>query len=396
MTAPTRSERRKRRNSRTGPARRVSPARPPSVPPAGRQPARPPRSCRPALQLARRRGPGQPGQGRRAGDGASHPAGRRATPRGRSGRGPQAGRRRPPTTSQDVSSKRWPPTPARPTCAIRSRGAPSRKSPSSSTRWPYVPACGCSTLAVGRVATPTPWAVCGLEVVGVDIAAAFLAAAAPGRPGRARWVRADARRLPFARKSFDAAISLCQGGFGLARRLRGWAGAAGRWRGRSRAGGRVAVSAFSAYFAVRHLEAGDTFDAAAGVNHERAEVRDPAGRNRQFRSLDHVLHAPGVAADGEGGGAGRHRALVGGAGAYAARPRTSNTRSSCSRLRCRIESAANGLLLPPPTTLFGGCFCPERRRRFHVRHDDHPCSAGPVRSRRPPVRARDGDLRRGG
>jgi hypothetical protein len=42
-------------------------------------------------------------------------------------------------------------------------------------------------------------------------------------------------------------------------------------------GGRVAVTAFSAYFAVRHLEPGDTFDAAAGVNHERAEVRDPQG-----------------------------------------------------------------------------------------------------------------------
>src|SRR5579863_6369204 len=33
----------------------------------------------------------------------------------------------------------------------------------------------------------------GVEVVGVDIAAAFLAAAGPGV-----WVRADARRLPFS------------------------------------------------------------------------------------------------------------------------------------------------------------------------------------------------------
>src|SRR5262249_26211897 len=50
----------------------------------------------------------------------------------------------------------------------------------------------------------------GMEVVGIDIAAAFLAAAGPGR-----WVRGDARRLPFFPGSFDAAISLCQGGFGL-------------------------------------------------------------------------------------------------------------------------------------------------------------------------------------
>src|ERR1700730_5359593 len=50
----------------------------------------------------------------------------------------------------------------------------------------------------------------GVEVVGVDIAAAFLAEAGAGT-----WVRADARRLPFVPGGFDAAISLCQGGFGL-------------------------------------------------------------------------------------------------------------------------------------------------------------------------------------
>jgi hypothetical protein len=94
-------------------------------------------------------------------------------------------------------------------------------------------------------------------------------------------VRADARRLPFGRKSFDAALSLCQGGFGLL---------GGRDDGlvvhemaeAVRAGGRLAVTAFSAYFAVRHLEAGDTFDADAGVNHERSEVRDPDGAVASF------------------------------------------------------------------------------------------------------------------
>jgi hypothetical protein len=49
-----------------------------------------------------------------------------------------------------------------------------------------------------------------------------------------------------------------------------------------KAGGRVAVSAFSSYFVVRHLEAGDTFDAATGVNHERAEVRNPEGQSATF------------------------------------------------------------------------------------------------------------------
>ncbi len=119
----------------------------------------------------------------------------------------------------------------------------------------------------------------GLDVVGVDIAAAFLAAAAPAGPGS--WVRADARGLPFALKSFDAAISLCQGGFGL---LGGYEDGLvlQEMAASVRAGGRVAVSAFSAYFAVRHLEAGDTFDVAAGVNHERTEVRDPAGATASF------------------------------------------------------------------------------------------------------------------
>jgi SAM-dependent methyltransferase len=123
----------------------------------------------------------------------------------------------------------------------------------------------------------------GLEVVGVDIAAAFLTAASAAGSGAdpAGWVRADARRLPFAGKSFDAALSLCQGGFGLLGGhddglvLREMAEAV-------RVGGRLAVTAFSAYFAVRHLEPGDTFDVDAGVNHERAEVRDPDGAVASF------------------------------------------------------------------------------------------------------------------
>jgi hypothetical protein len=45
-----------------------------------------------------------------------------------------------------------------------------------------------------------------------------------------------------------------------------------------RPGGRLAVSAFSAYFQVRYLEQTDTFDADRGVNHEHTEVRDERGR----------------------------------------------------------------------------------------------------------------------
>lgn len=116
----------------------------------------------------------------------------------------------------------------------------------------------------------------GVEVVGLDISLAFLLAA-----GEGTWVRGDARQLPFPPGSFDAAISLCQGGFGL---LGGFddAGVLAEMAAVVKDGGRMAVSAFSSYFAVRHLEPGDSFDAGSGVNHERAEVRNPAGVPAEF------------------------------------------------------------------------------------------------------------------
>jgi SAM-dependent methyltransferase len=120
----------------------------------------------------------------------------------------------------------------------------------------------------------------GVEVVGVDISQRFVDLAAATAPPGAKFVRADARALAFD-GGFDAAVSLCQGAFGLA----GGPGApldadgdvlAGIARA-LRPGGVAAVSAFSAYFQVRWLEGADTFDAAAGVNHERTAVRDESG-----------------------------------------------------------------------------------------------------------------------
>lgn len=120
----------------------------------------------------------------------------------------------------------------------------------------------------------------GLEVVGVDISQRFVDLASEGAPPGARFERADARALSFDAE-FDAAISLCQGAFGLA----GGPGApldvdAEVLAGIARAlkpGGVAAVTAFSAYFQVRWLEDHDTFDADAGVNHERTEIRDESG-----------------------------------------------------------------------------------------------------------------------
>lgn len=114
----------------------------------------------------------------------------------------------------------------------------------------------------------------GIEIVGVDISQRFVDLANENAPPGATFVRADARALPFD-EEFDAAISLCQGGFGLVGDDDGTVlnGIARALKPR----GRAAFSAFSAYFLVQHLEDFDTFDAARGVNTEITEVRNQAG-----------------------------------------------------------------------------------------------------------------------
>ena len=132
----------------------------------------------------------------------------------------------------------------------------------------------------------------GIEVHGVDISERFVEIARTDAPSGVTFERLDARALPFE-GTFDAAFSLCQGAFGLV--------GAGPGHERSaapspvdpdgvvlsgiaravRPGGRVAVSAFSAYFMMRYLEDHDHFDAARGVNHERTEVRSERGETRR-------------------------------------------------------------------------------------------------------------------
>lgn len=125
----------------------------------------------------------------------------------------------------------------------------------------------------------------GLIVHGVDISEPFIDLARRTAPEGATFSVGDARALDVD-GPFDAAISLCQGAFGLTGGpaavdaepgvepdgpvLEGMARAL-------RPGGRVAVSAFSAYFAVRWQEEGESFDAEHGVNHERTELRDADG-----------------------------------------------------------------------------------------------------------------------
>ena len=114
----------------------------------------------------------------------------------------------------------------------------------------------------------------GIGVHGVDISARFIDLARATAPQGVTFERADARELRFD-GAFDAAISLCQGAFGLV----GPGADLDVLRGVHAAlvpGGRVAVTAFSAYFSVRYQTEAD-FDVATGVAHEHTEVRSETG-----------------------------------------------------------------------------------------------------------------------
>lgn len=115
----------------------------------------------------------------------------------------------------------------------------------------------------------------GIVVHGIDISRRFVDLARDGAPAGATFERLDARALTFGGE-FDAVICLCQGAFGLMTAdghdetvVAGMARAL-------RPGGRLALSAFSAYFVMKHWEGAD-FDAATGVNHERTEIRSETG-----------------------------------------------------------------------------------------------------------------------
>ncbi|HMC81315.1 MAG TPA: methyltransferase domain-containing protein [Acidimicrobiia bacterium] len=115
----------------------------------------------------------------------------------------------------------------------------------------------------------------GVDVVGIDIAWRFLELARGAGPPR--FAQADARRLPVPTASVDVALSLCQGGFGLLGGGRDDADVVAEMARALRPGGLAAFTAFSAYFAVSHLEPGESFDALTGVVRERTVVRDERG-----------------------------------------------------------------------------------------------------------------------
>lgn len=123
----------------------------------------------------------------------------------------------------------------------------------------------------------------GVEVVGIDLSPEFIALAtewADRESLPAEFRVEDVRNLDVDGE-FDAVVCLCQGGFGL---LGGDddAGIVGRLTRALRPGGRVALTAFSSYFAVRYLEPDETFDARTGLLHERTTVRNESGAERDF------------------------------------------------------------------------------------------------------------------
>ena len=115
----------------------------------------------------------------------------------------------------------------------------------------------------------------GIVVHGIDISHRFVELARADAPPGATFERLDARAMQLDAE-FDGVVCLCQGAFGL---MTADGHDADVLAGMARAlkpGGRLALTAFSSYFVVKHWE-GAEFDAATGVNHERTEIRNEAG-----------------------------------------------------------------------------------------------------------------------
>jgi SAM-dependent methyltransferase len=144
----------------------------------------------------------------------------------------------------------------------------------------------------------------GIQVHGIDISQRFVDVASAGTAPLATFERGDARSMTFE-SEFDAVICLCQGAFGMMT-ADGEDDAVVAGMARAlKPGGRLALSAFNAYFAVRYHDDAD-FDAATGVSHEVTEIRSESGQPRTVdlwtgcytpRELRLLLAAQGIAVE---------------------------------------------------------------------------------------------------
>jgi SAM-dependent methyltransferase len=115
----------------------------------------------------------------------------------------------------------------------------------------------------------------GIRVHGIDISQRFVDIATEQAPDGATFERLDARALRFDAE-FDAAICLCQGAFGLMTAEGEDAVVIDGMASALRPGGRLALSAFNSYFAVKYHEDA-SFDADLGISHECTEIRSETG-----------------------------------------------------------------------------------------------------------------------
>lgn len=123
----------------------------------------------------------------------------------------------------------------------------------------------------------------GHRVVGFDVSERFIdiARASAEKEGLsdATFEVVDARsreQMNAVGANFDVAICLCQGAFGVMVDDADDGAVLESIASVVRPGGLLALSAFNAYFSVRHHEAA-TFDVARGVSHESTEVKNTAG-----------------------------------------------------------------------------------------------------------------------
>lgn len=145
----------------------------------------------------------------------------------------------------------------------------------------------------------------GIAVHGIDISQTFVDIARGRATGSlVTFERGDARSMGFDGE-FDAVICLCQGAFGMMTAAGDDAAVVAGMERALRPGGRLALSAFNAYFAVRYHDEAE-FDAGTGVSHEVTEIRSETGEPRSVdlwtgcytpRELRLLLGAHGLVVD---------------------------------------------------------------------------------------------------
>ena len=123
----------------------------------------------------------------------------------------------------------------------------------------------------------------GHQVVGVDVSETFIDVARSSARDEglvdATFHVADARDVDHMTAigvGFDVAICLCQGAFGVMIDDADDGAVLESIAAMVRPGGLLALSAFNAYFSVRHHESA-SFDVARGVSQESTEVKNSAG-----------------------------------------------------------------------------------------------------------------------